>query len=97
MLKLTKMKRILLPLAAASTIGFSIYGVFNTVSALGDSAKSLPTDYPGINATETGNIKPDGTFCNPYGCAGCNGCVSLQYQQNVEGIPGSNTDLINED
>jgi hypothetical protein len=84
MLKLTKMNRSVLAVAALGVAGFSGFGVFNTVNAYNDAGKSLPADNDYINTTDKSSLNPDGTFCNPYGCAGCGGCVSLQYQQNVE-------------
>jgi hypothetical protein len=93
MFKLTKIQRPWLALAAIGALGLAAYGIFHTASALADSGNSLLSEYTNINITDQGNAKPDGAFCNPYGCAGCNGCVSLQYQQNVAETSGAVTDL----
>jgi hypothetical protein len=93
MLNLTKINRSLLAIAAIGAIGFSTYGVFNIVNAASDPGLSLPTDYPGINMVDDSGSKPDGTFCNPYGCVGCNGCLSLQYRQAVEEASGPTVEL----
>jgi hypothetical protein len=92
----TKKHRSLLAVAAIGAIGFSSYGLFNTVNAFNDIGKSLPSDYTIQIAADNGSFKPDGTFCNPYGCAGCDGCVGMQYQQNVKETTGLTMDFPNE-
>jgi hypothetical protein len=91
MFKLTIIQRSLLAVAAIGALGLATYGIFHTVSAFADSGNSLPS--VNVNTSNGGNIKPDGTLCNPYGCAGCRGCVSLQYQQNVAETQGAIPDL----
>jgi hypothetical protein len=93
MFKLTKIQRPWLALAAIGALGLAAYGVFHTASALADSGDPLPADQTVVNSASQGNAKPDGAFCNPYGCAGCNGCVSLQYQQNIAETSGAVADL----
>jgi hypothetical protein len=91
MFKLTIIQRSLLTVAAIGTLGLAIYGIFHTVSAFADSGNSLL--HVNVNTANGENIKPDGALCNPYGCSGCSGCVSLQYQQNMAERPGAITDI----
>jgi hypothetical protein len=82
-----KWNRFLLAAAAIGAIGLSTYGVYNTTSAFNEYGNALTTDNISLNTAEEEKTKPDGSFCNPYGCAGCDGCISLQYQQDVEMVP----------
>jgi hypothetical protein len=88
---LKKSKKALYALLAMGIIGFATYGVYNTVLAFNDTHQSqtsgtmLVSDSSGLDRS----MVPGGTFCNPYGCSGCTGCVSLQYQQNVDVLPSS--------
>jgi hypothetical protein len=96
MFKSMKMQKPLLAMAAVGALGLAAYGIFHTISALADTGSPLPSDQAVINSADPEQANPDGAFCNPYGCAGCSGCVSLQYQQNVTGTPGTiNTMEIN--
>ena len=78
-----RIQRPLLTLAAVGALGLAAYGIFHTASALADSGTPLPSDQAVVISADPGQAKPDGTFCNPYGCSGCSGCLSLQYQQNA--------------
>lgn len=87
MVRIAKLQK---PLAAAAfigTLGLAAYGAFHTISAMADYGSPLPADQAALNSADQGQAKPDGAFCNPYGCAGCSGCASLQYQQNITQAP----------
>ena len=92
--KLTKWKKAVYLTSAIGIIGLSTYGIHKTVSAYNDFNQhqtveyALTTDIP----SDKSNLVP-GSACNPYGCAGCSGCVSLQYQQSIEVLPGSDTEI----
>jgi hypothetical protein len=88
---LIKWKKALYAAFAVGIIGFATYGIYNTVLAFNDTQPSQ-TSGGTLNSSLSGLEKstaPGGAFCNPYGCAGCNGCVSLQYQQNIGLLPSS--------
>jgi hypothetical protein len=84
-----KWKKALYAAFAVGIIGFAIYGIYNTVLAFND-AKPSQTSGDTLTSGSSGlETVPGGAFCNPYGCAGCSGCVSLQYQQNINKLPSS--------
>ena len=90
--KLAKWKKAVYLTSAIGIIGLSTYGIQKTVSAYSELNQhqtveySLTSDLPSDKA----GLGP-GTVCSPYGCAGCSGCVSVQYQQSVEVLPDSAT------
>lgn len=90
-----KWKKAIYAVFAVSIFGFAVYGIYNTVLAFDDTSPSQ-TSTDTLASSSTGLEKstvPGGAFCNPYGCAGCSGCVSLQYQQNINALPSSITQI----
>ena len=85
-----------LPLALVVAIfGFSIYGIYHTAYAYHDLRQPQNNGYAPVTnpSSDTDSPLPGSTLCNPYGCAGCSGCVSLQYQENIEALPSSTTQI----
>jgi len=94
MLNLFKGNKPLLAIAALGVLGISTYGIYNTLNAFSDlSTAPSGNQETAVTTSAYDGGKSDGTFCSPYGCAGCSGCVSLQYQQNVEAVPSLNSGL----
>ncbi len=90
--KLAKWKTAVYLASAIGIIGLSTYGINKTVSAYSDFNQHQTVDYDLTTdlTSDKSSIVP-GTVCNPYGCAGCSGCVSVQYQQNIEVLPDFTT------
>jgi hypothetical protein len=84
-------QKALYSLFALGAAGFAVYGVINTAKAVDEAAVPGSAAQTVISADAQGNLTPDGSFCNPYGCAGCSGCVQLQYQQTVEMLPSASS------
>jgi hypothetical protein len=87
-----KRKNALLLALAAGIISFSVYGFYHTAYAYQDLKQSQGSSYI-LTAGATSEQKSPvagGTSCRPGGCAGCSGCISLQYQENIEALPSSN-------
>ncbi len=95
MSKITKWKNIVFLSFTVVTMGFLAYGIYHTANAFNNIKQSHTiTDTLVSSPSSTGDsLDSSGTFCNPYGCAGCGGCVSLQYKQDVEAIPGFTTQI----
>jgi len=90
--KLKKWKKAVYLTSAIGIIGLSTYGIQKTVSAYSEFNQHQTVEYSFTSDTSSDKINlVPGTVCSPYGCAGCSGCVSLQYQQSVEVLPGSAT------
>lgn len=87
--KIAKLQQPLIAAAIIGSLGLAAYGVIHTVSALADTGNPLPENQAMVNSTNQEQAKPDGAICNPYGCAGCSGCISLQYRQNIAETPGA--------
>jgi len=78
---------------AVGIVGFSAYGIMHTVNAYKDINQSVTTENSMIvTSSDTGDNLISGG-CSPYGCAACAGCVKLQYQQNIETLPSSATQI----
>ena len=92
--KLAKWKKAVYLASAIGIIGLSTYGIQKTVSAYSEFNQRQTVEYASTTdlPSDKDGLVP-GTVCNPYGCAGCSGCVSLQYQQSVEALPGSATGI----
>jgi hypothetical protein len=87
-------QKALYSLAALGILGFSVYGIANTVKAANDVSALNAAGQAAVTAQVQGSLTPDGPFCNPYGCAACAGCVSLQYQQKVETAPSASLETV---
>jgi hypothetical protein len=88
----TKGQKAIYSLAALGILGFSAYGITNTVKAANDVSVLNTAEQAAITTQAQGSLTPEGSFCNPYGCAACSGCVSLQYQQSVETSPAASAE-----
>jgi hypothetical protein len=91
-MKTNRGQKALYSLAALGILGFSVYGIANTVKAANDISSFNAAEQAAVTAQAQGSLTPGGTFCNPYGCAACAGCVSLQYQQKVETAPSASVE-----
>jgi len=80
-------------LTALGILGLAAYGITNTIRAADSFSAASPSEQPSIAIQAQGSLTPDGSFCNPYGCAACSGCVKLQYQQTVETLPSSSAEI----
>jgi hypothetical protein len=90
MFKSIRWKKALSLAAAAGIIGLSAYGIFHTASAFSDIRQSQANnDIIADTLADKDNPSPGGPFCNPLGCAACGGCVSLEYEQNIQSLPVS--------
>jgi len=95
MSKLVRWENAIFLSVALIITGFLAYGIYRTANALIHHKESQTTsDYLSSGSSSASyRLASDGTFCNPYGCAGCSGCVSLTYVQNVQDSPSLATQV----
>ena len=90
-----KCKKLLFLAITGGIIGFSTYGIYHTAHAYNDITQAQYND----NTLTLDSISPEdkiipgGPFCNPLGCVACRGCGNSQYQQNIEVLPSSATQI----
>jgi hypothetical protein len=81
-------QKVLFSLLAMGILGFAAYGISNTVKAADDLA-AQSAEGQTVLISQNPGISPDGALCPPGGCAACAGCVSLEYQENVDTVPSA--------
>lgn len=91
--RLTNFKKPLYLASAIGIIGFSVYGIYNTVHAYDDINQSQTTDYTTSADNSTAAQYDGSSFCHPLGCAACSGCINQVNQQSIESIPDSTVQL----
>lgn len=80
--------KVLYSLLALGILGFAVSGISNTVKAADDLA-AQNAEGQTVLISQTQGVSPDGTLCPPGGCAACEGCVRLEYQENVDTLPSA--------
>jgi hypothetical protein len=92
--RFAKWKKVIYLASIIGVTGLLINGIYQTVNAYNDSSQLQSADYALIagSSPDKSALVP-GSVCNPYGCAGCSGCVKLQYQQSIKVLPGFSTGI----
>ncbi len=81
-------QKVLYSLFALGILSFAAYGISKTVKAA-DVFAAQNADGETIMISQTDGTSPDGALCPPGGCVVCAGCVSLEYQENVDTLPSA--------
>ncbi|MDD5039199.1 MAG: hypothetical protein PHN78_07810 [Dehalococcoidales bacterium] len=92
---LTKWKKAVYLASTVGIISLATYGIYHTADAYNDFTQSQTADctLTSGSSSDKSGLVPGGTLCSPFGCAGCPGCVSLQYQQNIDALPSTTTQV----
>jgi hypothetical protein len=86
MMQFLKSKKVFLFTAALGIMSFAAYGIYNVTNAIAASGPpgASGDNTPAVNTIIPTGDKRDSGICSPFGCTGCNGCLSPLYQQDIK-------------
>jgi hypothetical protein len=95
MLNALKWKKRMDLAVAVGIVGFSAYGIYHFARSVKDTQQAQAANLIAASGTSSQNSipGPGGTLCNPDGCAGCPGCSTVAYEQNVATASDSTAEI----